>query len=384
MIKDMKNSVSEWLTLSNIMFVLLFLFSFDRYCLDFVTPETPFMQIAKLPFLRIEFISIIFSIAFLAGVVIALLFKKHSLKLVQISTMFIGLLALIIGIVDVNLFQILFPTMRISHVIMSVSRMTGIILGVSGVFVGISIACLLGQKQLSKGILYGTIIAVAMSVIAISEQWYNIMYILCGSVILLIAIMSQYCKLEKSDISAPKFAIKTNIFPDISTFFGIITFVLMAILGYQYLTISLKTSTTLYVMTLAVAIIGYLICAKLNFLNVSKIILMLVMIIVWAINILLPTAIMTVVAFIVTAVTMGAFADSEKDNSYNNSLTIAIALLISVVVSYILIHYFSEVVKHSNNRVVYYLDAFAMLAPTVSFVLYLISASIPKLTVSKK
>lgn len=375
MIKNAKNSISQYLSMSNIIFVLLFLFTFDRYSLDFVTPETPFFTIAKLPFLRMEFISIVFCLAFLCGVVLAMLLKKHSNKLIKISTMFVGVIAIVLGIVDVNLFQILFPTMRISHVIMSVSRITGIVLGASGLFVGISIACSVGQKGLSKTIIYAVIAATALSLIAVSESFYNFIYILVGALIILIAVMSQYYDI-KQVADVPKVNLRSSLCNQICVFFGVAATVITALLGYQFITVTLQASITIYALTMATAIVLFILCAKYEFHMVSKIILIIISLAVWILNIILPTLLLTITAIVISAVTMGVFSSVNKAKA-NYIFAVALGMLVAAVIAYVLNHYFSVITKYSGNRVVYEVKALAWLVPIAMAMLFNLLSVLP-------
>lgn len=205
------------IVVSSIIFYIFSIFlSFDNYCKTQVTPETPLFNIAGLPFLRPEFISIIFTFAFIIGTLIVALFKKADKFFLPFALGFTGILAVFISLFDVNTLQLFAPTMRISHVIMTVSQVLAIVAAVSGGFIGAACAVISRQKISSKAVLPCALSATVFSILANEENMQNGLFFISGILLLLGSIVSDF-DFEYKPAEKIKINIKNEILPFILT-----------------------------------------------------------------------------------------------------------------------------------------------------------------------
>lgn len=183
--------------LFSIIFYIVSLFStFDIYCKNQVTPETPLLNIAGLPFLRMEFIAVIFAAAFCIGAVIARIFKKKSKTMLSFALGTCGVLSVFLFVFSVDFLQTISPTLRISHVIMTVSRVLAIVAGVSGGFVG-AVFCVLKQKSVcKKTVAFSVLTAIILSVFSNLENFQPVLYLLCGILLIISSVANDYSKIE--------------------------------------------------------------------------------------------------------------------------------------------------------------------------------------------
>lgn len=178
-------------------YILLLLMTFDAFCLETVTPEQPLITIAGLKFFRNEFTILLFTLAALIGAVLARIFNRKAAVLVPLLVsslfVFLGFIALF----NVDIMQSLNPTMRISHVTMSVSRALSIVVGASGIPVGYLLTISLERVEIQK--LLPAFSAVGLvAIAALADQLYVPVYLV---LLVMIAVAGILCSLADREIT---------------------------------------------------------------------------------------------------------------------------------------------------------------------------------------
>lgn len=336
-------------------FIVLFLCTFDSYSLAFISPETPFMKIAEIPFHRVEFITLLFSLTFGIGVVAGVLLKDKVNRLLPLCAVILGSLTLFIGLLDVDLVQQLMPMTRISHIIMTVSRLTGIMLGISGLFIGISSSALIKS---GKYLLIGVVVGGVLSVFAEATKAYNTIYMFFGLAIIAVAVALQLFKTENKPISYNKLNFTSNIFCYSNAFLtsGALTF--FAIVGYIYFKFSLNESTMVYLITIASSLALFIMFSKLNFNNLTKIILGIINLALWFTAIILPNTTITIFAVMFSFSLLGGCRIASSNSNFT-LLFSAFGSFIFTIIACLVNHLLSEVIKYSGNRVIYQVSEYA-------------------------
>lgn len=176
-----------------------FFITFDVYCKNQITPETPLLNIAGLPFLRMDFVLIIFSAAFIIGALLSTILKKCRGLLPFVLGVF-GCIALFIALFDVNTMQIFAPTMRISHVIMTVSRVIAIVFSVSGICVGAAVSALMNKRISKTAVVAACLGAVLAGVIANAQNLQTVLYFVCAVLLLISSLAVDFSK-DTTEIS---------------------------------------------------------------------------------------------------------------------------------------------------------------------------------------
>ena len=85
---------------------------------------------------------------------------------------------------NTDLFQILCPTMRISHVTMSLSRILDIFAGVSGIMTGVGIEYVFHGKANKNSAVLAVVVSVILSVFMQSTGLYRVGFLLAAAVVL--------------------------------------------------------------------------------------------------------------------------------------------------------------------------------------------------------
>lgn len=174
----------------------LLLLSFDAYCKAEILTDIVFINIAGLAFHRMEFVSIVFSFAVLIGIGLEKLLKHRKIT-VGLSLSVLSILCAVIALLSTDLFQLLCPTMRISHVTMSLSRILGILAGVSGIFVGIATEYVLQGKANRNASVFAVILSAAFAVFMQSTGLYRIGFLSATAVVLTCTFLSESRKEPK-------------------------------------------------------------------------------------------------------------------------------------------------------------------------------------------
>lgn len=169
-------------------FSSLLLLSFDAYCKAEILTDIVFFNIAGIQFHRIEFVSIIFSVALLIGIFLEKTLK-HNKFVAALSVSVLAIFCAVFALLNTDLLQLLCPTMRISHVTMSLSRILGIVAGVSGGFVGYGISFADYKKLNRNAILISVISAVIISIYMQSSGLYRISYLFTAVLLLICAFI---------------------------------------------------------------------------------------------------------------------------------------------------------------------------------------------------
>lgn len=292
----LKKHAADIIVSSVIFYIFSIFLSFDNYCKTQVTPETPLFNIAGLPFLRMEFISIIFAFAFIIGTLIIVLFKKADKFFLPFALGFTGILTVFISLFDVNTLQLFAPKMRISHVIMTVSQVLAIVAAVSGGFIGAACAVISRQKISSKAVLPSSLSAAVLSILANEENLQGGLFFISGILLLLGSIVSDF-GFEYKPAAKIKMDIKREILP------FILTVSFTALFGILYASVYENAGFSLT-----------------GFTAVSGILIIL-------------------------------FALSIKMD-YNVFMQPA-AIFIGTIISFVLVHFAGNVITYSGNRVIY-------------------------------
>lgn len=169
-------------------YAMLLLLTFDAFCLETVTPEQPLITIAGLKFFRNEFTILLFTLTALIGAVLARIFNRKSAVLIPflVSSLFVflGFIALF----SVDIMQSLDPTMRISHVTMTVSRVLSIVAGASGIPAGYILAVSLERAELPRLLPAAGVVGLA-AIAAIADQLYVPVYLTLAVAIAVLGIL---------------------------------------------------------------------------------------------------------------------------------------------------------------------------------------------------
>lgn len=300
----MKNRIqayaARFAAFSAVFFSVSLFLTLDIYCKNQVTPETPLLNIAGLPFLRMDFVLVVFAAAFAVGTVAAMLLKKFARGLRALALGGLGCIAVFLALFDADALQLLAPTMRISHVIMTVSRVLAITAGAGGIFVGVYFSRLSDFCALKKPMCIGAAAAVACSIFANAENLQTVLYATCGVLLLIGCLLSDFAEpapTVQASPSRPK-----TVCGSLADFLG--TGTLTALFGISYS--------------------------------------------VWCENAGFGETGLTV---ILGCICILLVASARKQPN----LLHAAALLLGSAVSYCLVHFASEVITYSANRVIYVL-----------------------------
>ena len=208
--------------------------------------------------------------------------------------------AVFLALFDADTLQLLAPTMRISHVIMTVSRVLAITAGAVGIFAGVYFSRLSDFCALKKPMCIGAAAAVVCSVFANAENLQTVLYAACGVLLLIGCLLSDFAEpapTVQASPSRPK-----TVCGVLSDFLG--TTALVVLFGISY---SVWRENAGFGETGLTVILG-------------------------CICILLVASART-----------------------RPNLLQAAALLLGSAVSYCLVHFASEVITYSANRVIYVL-----------------------------
>lgn len=200
----MRNKINKdsFALFATILYGAVMLLTFEWYCSNTVLTDLSFMNIAGLPFYRMEFASIIFAAAMIAGSIVGSKWRL-SRRLISLSLSVLAVFAFLMAFLNVDLFQMLSPTMRISHVTMSVSRILTILLGVSGLFVGLNCGSL-QKREISRGTAVAASgLAVLLSALAVSGTYYQLIYFIITAALFAAALYFDFAKGDQPDAIQP-------------------------------------------------------------------------------------------------------------------------------------------------------------------------------------
>lgn len=169
-------------------YTMLLLITFDAFCLETVTPEQPLITIAGLKFFRNEFTILLFVLTALIGAVLARIINRKAAVLVPVLVTSLSIFLGFIALFNVDVMQSLDPTMRISHVTMTVSRVLSIVAGASGIPVGYLLTVSLESAKIQK-LLPAAGVGGLAAIAAIADQLYVPVYLTLAAVIAVLGIL---------------------------------------------------------------------------------------------------------------------------------------------------------------------------------------------------
>lgn len=352
MIKNLKDNAQDNIMGVIVAFVTVFAISFQYYFSKFISPETPLMNIGGIPFQHIEFVSILFTVAMLLGVIVSqFLLKEKIFKLVPICIALLGFIAIFIGMFTVDFFQKLAPTMRISHVIMTASRLNGIILSVSGIFVGIILSAVMSH---TKRIIHALVLALLLTIFAYSLNAFSTVYIVLGVAIVILAIVYGYIGVKNNSVKLPSEnrILSVKIIEKISPIIvgGIISY--FFVYGYYYFINTVGLSPIVFAVTSITAGIIWLLFSSITIHKYVKIICALIVIALFIANACVPTIGLLLVSIMCGAALLGMYNNKEKKEKYSLICSCAGAIIFAII-AMVVNHYMAEITKFSSNRIVY-------------------------------
>lgn len=352
MIKNLKDNAQDNIMAVIVAFVTLFAISFQHYFSKFISPETPLMNIGGIPFQHIEFVSILFTVAMLLGVIVSqFLLKEKIFKLVPICIALLGFIAIFIGMFTVDFFQKIAPTMRISHVIMTASRLNGIILSVSGIFVGIILSAVMNH---TKRIIHALVLALILTIFAYSLNAFSTVYIVLGVAIVILAIVYGYIGVKNNSVKLPSEnrILSVKIIDKISPIIigGIISY--FFVYGYYYFINTVGLSPIVFAVTSITAGIIWLLFSSITIHKYAKIVCALLVIALFIANACFPTISLLLVSIICGAALLGMCNNKEKKEIYSLICSCTGAIIFAII-AMVVNHYMAEITKFSSNRIVY-------------------------------
>lgn len=352
MIKNLKDKSQDNVMAVIIAFVMVFALSFQYYFSKFISPETPLMNIGGIPFQHIEFVSILFTVAMLIGVLVSqFLLKEKIFKLVPICIAVLGFIAIFIGMFTVDFFQKLAPTMRISHVIMTASRLNGIILSASGLFIGIILSAAMNH---TKRIIHALVLALLLTVFAYSLNAFSSVYIVLGVAIVILAIVYGFIGVDNNSVKLPSenriLSVKMldKISPVIKG--GILSY--FFVYGYYYFINTLSLSAIAFAVTAITAGIIWLLFSSITIHKYAKIVCALIVISLFVANACVPTISLLLLSIMFGAALLGMCNKKECKEKYSIISGCAGAIIFAII-AMVVNHYMAEITKFSSNRIVY-------------------------------
>lgn len=352
MIKNLKDKSQDNVMAVIVAFVTVFALSFQYYFSKFISPETPLMNIGGIPFQHIEFVSILFTVAMLIGVIVSqFLLKEKIFKLVPICIALLGFIAIFIGMFTVDFFQKLAPTMRISHVIMTASRLNGIILSASGLFIGILLSAAMSH---TKRIIHALVLALLLTVFAYSLNAFSTVYIVLGVAIVILAIVYGYIGVKNNSVELPSEnrILSVKILDKISPIIkgGIISY--FFVYGYYYFINTLGLSPIVFAVTAITAGMIWLLFSNITIHKYAKIVCVLIVISLFIANACVPTISLLLVSIMCGAAVLGMCNNKEKKEKYSTICGCAGAIIFAII-AMVVNHNMAEITKFSSNRIVY-------------------------------
>lgn len=343
------------------LYVATVFLSFDRFCFETITTETPLIKLGELPFARMEFVAILFALTSVAGAGIGILAKKCKHAYSTVTTTLMGIVMLLLVIFDVDMLQILAPDMRISHVVMTLSRMLAIVVGITGILFGVTLAMAEIKKQDIRFVIAGIIAGATLSIIAVSDKQYTFVYSLVATVLLMTGICGDFCKpyQELTDCEKVTVSVQNKIVASADKFVSVLGMTISVLTLYGYVVTNLGYSVTSYIICIGITVLSYILTK-----HVKK-----TYSLYWVLCIIISVAAITmnivavfvnnlatvIIALAITGCAFGADC-GQNDNCESKScisLLTTSAMFIGSVIAYTIIHKMSDIITFSGNRVVY-------------------------------
>lgn len=336
--------------LATLIYVFVIFFTFDTYSLTQVTPELVLMNMFGLPFARMELVAILFGITFAVGAVISVLCKDKSKKLLSLSLALNGVIALLIAVLDVDLLQSIFPTMRISHVIMTLSRLSAFAVGATGLFVGFNLTTHVKYtpKIGAKSIFIAVLTAFVLGILSFSEGLYLLTYILSAAILFAAAIISQYA--PNTDVAA--LHSKCDFYQSAKSFLVAFAVAFMLLAGNAYMTFTLKFNGYACLAVLFLMIISYAFARQSKLPRIAKYMLYGAGVAATIVSTFVHTDVVIIACNIIIMAAFGATMSNQESTSHS-MLAMSGGIIVAAVLAYVFNHYVSDVTTYSGNRVVY-------------------------------
>lgn len=349
----MKTFLTKYRTDINVfaffLYVFFLLFAYDSFCFDTVTTETPLLKIGDFPLLRTEFTAFLFSLTSVvgaaAGIVLRIKEKKYSSLLITIP----GLILLFFTFFDVDALQILCPSMRISHVVMTLSRVSAIATGICGLFFGLALALLNSTKH-PAAIICGVLAALLFSLLATEEKLYTLSFTAVSLILIATGISGQFFNCDRPlENSQPKPLDAIAEF--LEKFCSVFTLTVLSLTLCGYLTDTEKYGNTAYFVCIFAVFAGYVLQSRLR--NRATVPCVAFAIVLTGLCIAFRNYTLILITCFVAGLACGT-GKCEKNNSAPwDALVTTSALFTGAIVSYYVVHEISQIMNYSANRIVY-------------------------------
>ena len=340
------------------LFTLLMLCSFDNFAFNTITTETPLMKIAGIPFYRQEFICTIFALCFAFGTILSVFAGAKILPFVPLCITFTGLVTLFFAVFDADLFQILVPDMRISHVVMTLSQLTAIISGVCGLPLGIILASAVPPSAPAAAI--GAATACFLSVLAVQGLYFAV-YVTAAIALIAAGIACEFLRPGESFFKITP-SDKT-VLGQIQCFISIFGLVFILLACYNLITVTQAAGTQTYAVCACAGTILFTLSPRLiGGRRPAQTAVFCAAFALSAAACVVMSSALTAAAICLSALALGAHGRQSA------RLTSAAAVAIAAICAMVCAHCLADVTAFSGNRVIYYTDGriFAPLAAVLA------------------
>lgn len=332
-----------------VMYIFFMLFAYDEFCFDTVTTETPLIKLGQLPLLRTEFVALLFSLTALIGAAISMFLRIKGKAYSSILSTVLGAVLLFVTFFDVDMLQILAPSMRISHVIMTLSRLSAVTVGLSGLAVGLAMPLIEWQKH-AKAIFAGIIAALLLSTLAVEEKLYTLSFAIAAIILLFTGISGQFFNTD-APIGYQKPFPENTVAQSADRFLSVFALTVISLTFSGYLADTEKYGNFAYFVCIAAAIGGFALAKGIRCkLTISSAVIAIVLCCV-------SIAFRPFALILLTAATTGFACGCGRYNGDTQTpwdfCVIALSAFIGAIVSYYVVHDISQVMTFSANRTVY-------------------------------
>lgn len=349
----MKKFLQKYRTDANVfctvMYILLTLFAYDSFCFDTITTETPFIKLGQLPLLRTEFVALLFSLTAIIGAGIGIILRIKGKAYSSVLTTVFGCVLLFITFFDVDMLQILVPSMRISHVTMTLSRLSAVVTGLSGFAAGLAMSLLPWEKH-SKAVFAGVTAALVLATLAIEEKTYTLCFSIAAALLLATGIIGQFFNSDAA-VGYLKPLPENAVAQSADKFLSIFALTVLCLTLSGYLTDTENYGDFAYCVCIAAAIGGFSLAkglrCKLTMSSAAA-----------AVATCCISLAFRPLALILLAVAVSGFAcgcgryNGDAQAPWDFCVA-AVAAFIGAIVSYYVVHDISQVMTFSANRTVY-------------------------------
>lgn len=353
MLQLIKKNMSGMYAYVITLFIGVMFLTFDSFGYTTITTETPLIKIGELPFLRMEFTTFLFALTAIIGALVGILLSKKLKKYSPICLAITAAVTLFIALFDVNALQILVPDMRISHVAMTLSRLSAIALGACGLFIGIAVVTLPKESNTWKYALSGIITAMLLSLLAVVESWYLPIYICVAIVLFALSICGEFIPTQINSLQVEKSNRIDTVIGLFERFITISGMCMLILPLSAYLINTLQMSIVSYIVLAGSAVFAYLLASKMLSGRYIIIALYAVTLLTDILLIFFASRFFVMIGVILTAASFGAGMSRHKQRGSISMLVTVGAFLIGAIFAYIIVHDMSEVIKFSNNRIIY-------------------------------